>query len=543
MSMHANPSGQQATAKAAPVHPALAAPERLSILRETALLDSESELAFDRLARLAAKLLDVPTVLVSLVDDERQFFKACVGLAEPYGSKRETPLSHSFCQYVVISQAPLIIDDARLHPELRDNLAIPDLHVVAYAGIPLTTNEGLTLGSLCAIDSKPRQWQPDDIRILTDLAASVVTEIELRLDIKRRESTEQTLRVSEERFRTIIETASDIIYDTDEYGRFLYVNPVAVQSTGFSREQLIGIRFTELVHPEEIVDVEAFYRQQFGAQLEHTYYEFRMVSATGRTMWIGQNVRLLQRYGKVVGAQAVARDITARREIERMKDEFISVVSHELRTPLTSMRGSLGLIASGKLPADKAQRMVDVAIESTDRLIRLTNDILDLGRINAGQLQLVRETHDLSELITEAVECLRPLGARASVQISARARSCSFSFDRDRMMQVIINVVSNAIKFSDKNAVVTINAGAQEGSCVIEVSNHGRGIPADKLEMIFEPFQQVDSSDARQKGGTGLGLPITKRIVEHHGGTISVASDPGRTTTFTIKLPMDIEHA
>ncbi len=154
-------------------------PGRLDALHATGLLDSEVSLSFDRQARLAAEVLNAPVALVSLVDSDRQFFKSCLGLPEPWASKRESPLTHSFCQHAIASREPLIVDDAREHELLGDNLAIRDMGVVAYAGIPLIDAAGHALGTLCVIDSQPRHWSTHQIELLRDLAASVVTEIAL----------------------------------------------------------------------------------------------------------------------------------------------------------------------------------------------------------------------------------------------------------------------------------------------------------------------------------------------------------------------------
>ena len=154
-------------------------PERVSALEATGLLDSDVDPGFDRIARLAAQVLNAPVALVSLVDADRQFFKSCLGLPEPWASRRETPLSHSFCQHAVASREPLVVDDAREHETLRDNLAIRDMGVVAYAGIPLIDSDGNALGTLCVIDSQPRHWTSHQVQLLADLAASVVTEITL----------------------------------------------------------------------------------------------------------------------------------------------------------------------------------------------------------------------------------------------------------------------------------------------------------------------------------------------------------------------------
>jgi PAS domain S-box-containing protein len=189
----------------------IGSPARLEALRRLKLLDSAAEPAFDRLAQLAARILKAPVALISLVDDQRQFFKSVVGLSEPWATLRETPLSHSFCQHVVASGAPLIIDDARTHPLVQYNLAIRDLNIIAYAGIPLITHEGFVLGSLCAIDSVPRGWTDDEIAMLSDLGGAVMTEIELRAEIIERKQAEDTARQLAEQRKRLLEVAQTVV--------------------------------------------------------------------------------------------------------------------------------------------------------------------------------------------------------------------------------------------------------------------------------------------------------------------------------------------
>jgi hypothetical protein len=154
-------------------------PARLKALRATGLLDSPREEAFDRLVQLAARLLHAPVALVSLVEDNRQFFKSVIGLAEPWSTRRETPMSHSFCRHTLPSREPLVVEDARNHPLVHDNPAIRDLDVAAYAGVPLVTRSGHALGTLCVIDHQPRPWTTDQMETLKTLTASVMSEIEL----------------------------------------------------------------------------------------------------------------------------------------------------------------------------------------------------------------------------------------------------------------------------------------------------------------------------------------------------------------------------
>lgn len=215
----------------------LASPPRLALLRRTGLLDSAPEEAFDRLARLAARLLKAPVSLVSLVAGDRQFFKSHIGLKDI----SETPLTHSFCQHVVSSRESLIVEDARTHPLVAQNPAITDLGVIAYAGVPLTTSYGEVLGAFCAIDVQARKWTEEEVEILRDLAASVTTEIELRL------AAGESGRQARER-ETLLESTSEGIYGMDPQGHCTFVNRAAVRLLGYSAEEMLGRDMHELVH-------------------------------------------------------------------------------------------------------------------------------------------------------------------------------------------------------------------------------------------------------------------------------------------------------
>ena len=171
---------QSRSAQVNDVAKALGQPGRLAALHGAALLDSPPEEQFDRLARLAARVVNAPVALVSALDEDRQFFKSCLGLPEPWASRRETPLSHSFCQHVVAAREPIVIRDAREDDRVRDNLAIRDLDVIAYLGVPLITRGGHAIGTLCVIDHQPRVWTEEEVRLVQDVGAAVVTEITLR---------------------------------------------------------------------------------------------------------------------------------------------------------------------------------------------------------------------------------------------------------------------------------------------------------------------------------------------------------------------------
>lgn len=183
-------------------------PHRLARLEELMLLDTPAEEAFDRLTRLASLIVETPVSLVTLIDADRQFFKSQFGLPPDIAEKRETPLSHSFCQYTLATTEPLVVPDARTHPVLKDNPAIADLNVIAYLGMPLRTTDGVALGAFCVIDNKPRVWTRREIQIVCELGVSAMTEIELRSEIEARERVEDDLLERNRQYERVYRFAS-----------------------------------------------------------------------------------------------------------------------------------------------------------------------------------------------------------------------------------------------------------------------------------------------------------------------------------------------
>jgi PAS domain S-box-containing protein len=243
--------------------------------------------------------------------------------------------------------------------------------------------------------------------------------------------------------------------------------------------------------------------------------------------------------GRIVGVVVTFMDITEERQREQFKDELISVVSHELRTPLTSIRSSIGLLTSGlvgTLPPT-GQRMLEIAVTNTDRLIRLINDILDLERVDSGKVHMQRLECVVADLMRHAADGVRAMAERSGVVIDVGPCDGHVVGDPDRLLQVLINLLSNAIKFSPDGGTVWLEAEQTADEVILRVRDEGRGIPADKLESVFERFKQVHASDARDKGGTGLGLAICRGIVKQHEGQIWAESTVGAGTTMCVALP------
>jgi CheY-like chemotaxis protein len=216
-----------------------------------------------------------------------------------------------------------------------------------------------------------------------------------------------------------------------------------------------------------------------------------------------------------------------------LKSEFVSTVSHELRTPLTSIRGALGLLSSGLLGsvAEKGQRMLEIAVTNTDRLVRLINDILDLERIESGKVELNRGAVDAQTVMDQAREGLR---------IVAEPMDGSFWGDSDRIIQTLTNLIGNAIKFSPPDTTVTLSGTAGANDFTFCVADQGRGIPDDKLDSIFQRFNQVDASDSRNRGGSGLGLAISQSIVTAHGGRIWAEKNEPAGTRLQFTIPLAV---
>ncbi|HKO20864.1 MAG TPA: response regulator [Acidobacteriaceae bacterium] len=232
-----------------------------------------------------------------------------------------------------------------------------------------------------------------------------------------------------------------------------------------------------------------------------------------------------------------------RSEVDSVKDEFISTVSHELRTPLTSIRGALGLLSAGLLGNvdAKAQNLLRIASSNTERLIRLINDILDLERMESGRAPLKLRRCSIQDLAREAVDTMAPMaegnGLHIDLVCRAPRESIYFDADPDRILQVLTNLLSNAIKFSPAGTVITVQIDSDLNSVLLKVVDRGRGIPSDKLELVFGRFQQVEASDASKKGGTGLGLAICRSIIAQHGGAIwAQPNESGPGTTLWVQL-------
>ncbi|BAY99100.1 multi-sensor signal transduction histidine kinase [Tolypothrix tenuis PCC 7101] len=361
-------------------------------------------------------------------------------------------------------------------------------------------------------------------------------------DITDRKAMEEALRQSEEKFRQLADNIQAVFWISDlKVGQVLYV------SKGYERiwqrncQSLYENPLTWLdpIHPDDRPLVEI----AFGEQITTGKYdiEYRIIRPDGSIRWIHDRAfPIRNELGEIIRMTGIAEDITEQHKIEQIKSEFISIVSHELRTPLTAIRAALGLLNSGVYDnkPEKFKRMIEIAAIDSDRLVRLVNDILDLERLESGRAVLDKRTYNAADLIQQAVEGVQAIAKQQNITLEVHSTDTKVLAAADAIIQTLTNLLSNAIKFSPADSTITLSVEQQINWVLFKVSDRGRGIPQDKLEVIFGRFQQVDASDSRDKGGTGLGLAICRSIIDQHGGNIWAESTLRIGSTFFFTLPL-----
>ncbi|GAC1401692.1 MAG: ATP-binding protein [Chloroflexota bacterium] len=556
-------------------------PHRLEALGRSALLDTPPEESFDRLTRLATKILRVPVALVVLVDKDRQFFKSGTGLPEPVASARQTPLSHSFCQHSLTTGQPLIIEDARDHPLVRDNLAVPEMGVIAYAGIPLVTSEGDVLGSFCIIDHKPRVWNDEEVDILKELAASVMTEIELRTVIREaQEQGEQRARAEQERealsirereagaraetaektLAAVIERVPTGLALVDATGAVVFMNEVARRISGRLPNGEIPLAFQAadyrirdpLTHRSFNPEETAIARALAGEIVENEETIFRPPNES-EDMWVQTSaVPLYDSDGRITGAIAVFSDITADRALEQQKDDFLSAAAHDLKTPLTTIKGFSQLIQrrltrAGNLDPEQLSGDLRQIDATATKMVALINELQDIARIRmAESLTLNRQPTDLVLLVGRAVVEQQQISPDHIISVDTSEAELTGMWDASRLERVIANLLSNAVKYSPEGGEIEVQVVREEidgePQARLSVRDDGLGIPAADLPRIFDRFYRA-SNVTGNIGGTGIGLAAVRQIVEQHGGSATVESSEGAGTTFVVRLPLEGESS
>ncbi len=357
---------------------------------------------------------------------------------------------------------------------------------------------------------------------------------------------EEKLRESEERYRDLFENASDLIQSCGRDYHLIYVNKAWRDALGYKAEEITGLLVWDIIHHDYLDKCKDTFRKVMSGESVHNV-ETIFIAKDGKLIQVEGNVNSVFKDGKVVATRAIFRDITVRKEaeeklrkIDQMKSEFLSNVSHELRTPLQSISGFTKLIMNGQVPDPATQQeFFQIIDRETMHLGNLINGLLDMSRLEAGRFQLFKKIFPIRETFTDSIKMFHSLASQKNITLSENIplEIPEMEVDSERMREVVINLIGNAIKFSDPGGSVNIKVEKRENELLFQVSDHGTGISDETMKHLFERFYRAEGETVR--GGTGLGLYISKQIVDAHGGHIWAESKLGEGSTFSFTLPLN----
>ncbi len=378
--------------------------------------------------------------------------------------------------------------------------------------------------------------QNDDLENKQKAILNVLEDVEEEKKISQREK---------KKIETIVNSIGDGVFVVDNDYKILLVNGVTEEISGYSRDEMVGkdyrehlnFRFEDNDKVNDKFVLSAISEGKVQEMANHTL----LVSKDGKRTPVADSAAPLKDGKDVIGCVVVFRDVTHEREIEQMKTDFISVASHELRTPMTAIKGFLDMIINGdvgKVPNKEMAEYLDLAYEGNDRLIRLVNDMLNASRIEAGRMRFTLEDVNLDEMISRQMKDFETLAKDRKLKISYKGKKVSkVVVAKDKLMIVVNNLVGNAIKYTEKGSV-TVSLSEKDEKIKISVVDTGPGIGKEDQDKLFKKFSQVDASIDRSSKGTGLGLYITKMIVDKLGGEIGLESEVGKGSTFYVTIPV-----
>ena len=503
----------------------------------------DQQVVLDTMCSELAHALHIPNASVAVIDPGGYLEVIAHSRIGSWPSTRgiRLPLAGNLASlYVINERKPLAVSNVLLEDRLATSREILlELGVRAILIVPIIVNDQV-LGTLGLDWSSPHTFLAAEIELVQQVARLVGQALErarlyaaMQQELNERHRAEQALRQSEARTRALLDAVPDSMVQLQRDGIFLDFKP-SYRSTMLP-SQLIGQSLIDIFPPAVAQQSLAALEQLFQTN-EPQLVEYQLSRGDSISDYEARYVRCGEDQ-----ALAIIRDITERKNIDRLKNEFVSVVSHELRTPLTSIRGSLGLLSGGVAGelSHPVRAMIDIAYSNSERLVRLINDILDIEKIESGKLAFMFKPQLLLPLIEQTMLDNAAYAEQFGVRLvlADHDPALLINADTDRFVQVLTNLISNAVKFSPRGCAVTISYALQGSTVGIWVADCGPGISTAFQLRIFQKFAQADSSDSRQKGGTGLGLSISKAIVEKHQGQISFTSQPGVGTTFIIELP------
>lgn len=513
------------------MHHYLQSEERLAALRREEILDTAAEESFDRLTRLAGKLLNTPLALLSLVDDERQFFKSFVGLSGAVAEKRETALSHSICKHVVESRSPLIIPETRAHPLVYDNPVIQELEVESYLGFPISSSDGHVLGSFCVIDRVRRDWTAEEIELVGELSLQVEQALSLRYQLKARNRAERKLR-------DLLEHAPIGIFSVDREWNLLALNRKVEELLGSESPSEvvadwfeISSLFTGFLSRVERDETDGFEIARLKSGREVQIYANRGESDSAELTQIFLIDVTEERVAKWQ-AQEVEALVRERERIESL-GLLAGGIAHDFNNLLTTISANLELLETGMLP--NPQERLESHRDMREAVTQ-AGDIVDKMLTYTGRAIKKESAVDLNEVVQTTLAALgKKLAGNTEVELDLQEIQYVWG-NSSELAEVLMNLVINAREAIDTGGRIEVRTRMQvtSDSCqqiVLEVTDDGEGIPEGHLTRIFDPFFTTRFT------GRGLGLATVHGIVKAHSGEISADSSPGVGTTIRVLFP------
>jgi PAS domain S-box-containing protein len=523
--------------------------------------------AIDRLRALNTKLFRAPdaaAVLTETMDAARTLLHADMGSAELYDhqsdslelvaqrgfsielppDKRRVKVDNgSVCALALAARRQVVLEDLLADPRCAEvHAAARAANIRGALAAPLTNRNGTVIAVISAYFKRPHLPTEVELRIL-DLLIQQATHLLERFHA------EEALRRSEQQFTALFEQAACGIASVDVDERIALVNDRFCEIVGRARDELLGKRIRDITHPE---DVEQSVQLFSNAKRDGRSYtmEKRYVRPDGSLVWVSIDVSSLSiDRGAPLATMGICQDITSRkqteaalREADRRKDEFLATLAHELRNPLSPIVNGLELLSAVGRDAQFFEDIHGILTRQARHMVRLVDDLLDVSRITRGAIELRKDRVDVAAIVSSAVETARP-GIDAAghrLRVVLPEHPLIVEADASRLSQVLSNLLNNAAKFMEQGGEITIAAERDGNDAVVRVIDQGIGIPEHLLERIFDLFTQVDTSLERSHSGLGVGLTISKRLVELHGGSIVARSaGPGRGSEIVVRLALD----
>ena len=515
--------------------------ERLEALKAYQILDTKNEEQFDRLTKLASLICNTPIALVSLIDEQRQWFKSAVGLDVPH-----TAREISFCQHAIMGDDLFEVQSTKNDQRFINNPLVtgaPDIRF--YAGYPLKDPSGYNLGTLCVIDTQPKKLSSEQKLALELLAKEVVSQMVARIN-----------NIELLKLKKLFELSLDLICVAGTDGFLKNINPAFVNTLGWTKEELLSKPFLEIIHPEDrektALEIDSFKKGEHTAQ-----FEARFLKKNGQYIWLSWIAKADISQGE---AFAIARDVTENKQqvtelilaknlaesATKVKEEFLSNMSHEIRTPLNAIIGFNELLAQSELNEGQ-KKQVDIISIASKNLIGILNDILDTSKLESGNIKLDESPLSIKNTIENAIELQRADAKAKNIKLLMVIDQDLPQYimaDGNRINQILLNLINNGIKFTKKGyvevKVIEMARNDNQSTIRFVVKDTGIGIPDNKKDSIFERFTQAENSTTRKYGGTGLGMYIVKSLVQLHNGTIELNSILDKGTEINIDISFEI---